>query len=89
MTRLIRMILGAGLILIGIVSLFFPFSPGSLFILAGLVVLGSKWAKTAFMKAHRKASKWFGPKAGKVFLFPIRMMRAAEKDYREDQDKRL
>ncbi|MEK6959668.1 MAG: PGPGW domain-containing protein [Nanoarchaeota archaeon] len=71
MTRFIRIFIGIALIIAGIVSLFLPFSPGLLFLFAGLVLLGSKRAKAAFMKAHKKASVWFGPKAGKLFLIPL------------------
>lgn len=71
MTRLIRIFLGVLLIVIGIVSFFLPFSPGLLFLFAGLVLLGSKRAKAAFMKAHKKASILFGPKAGRLLLIPL------------------
>ena len=71
MNRIVRIILGVFLIGWGVISFFLPLSPGWVFVLAGLALLGSKSAEAAFRKAHKKAAGWFGPKAGRLFLMPL------------------
>lgn len=71
MGHIIRISLGVIFIVIGVLSIFIPFLPGMLFLLAGLVLLGNQRAKNALRESIAKLKKWIGPKAGKLFLGPV------------------
>ena len=68
MNRIFRMVLGIVLLALGVVSLFIPFLPGILFILAGLVLLGSERARIALHLARHKLADAIGPKAARWIL---------------------